>query len=122
MYLFCLGCHEKLEEMSRQPFLVYCDNDECSRYGLLTALGVELKNRQAEENCSSNLRPTHFIHSKNGWPVVLSTGLGTEFWSVYIQKPNGSLKRCTQFAEHLSAEKAEEELNAYTGKTLKRKG
>jgi hypothetical protein len=64
---------------------------------------------------------TEFIHAESGLPVVISMGIGSS-WSVYIQKPNGSLRRCKQFEEHPSIYEALGELLAYKGKAVKRKG
>jgi hypothetical protein len=71
-----------------------------------------------------NLIATSYVHTKKGWPVVLSTGLGDK-WSVYLQKPNGSLQRCKQFEEYqflITIKNALYEYMNSNQKTLKRGG
>ena len=65
---------------------------------------------------------TPFVHVKTGCPVVLSTGIGDgkALWSVYVEKPNGSLKRCKQFGTHRSLHMAARELDEYSGKAFRR--
>lgn len=47
MYNHCIQCREKLVQTRGEPPHFFCENERCSRYGVLTALGVELKNHQA---------------------------------------------------------------------------
>lgn len=58
---------------------------------------------------------TEYIHKNSGLPVVISNGIG-HFFSVYLVKPSGSLKRCKQFNEYTAIAEASKELEIYAGK------
>jgi len=69
--------------------------------------------------------PTPFVHAETNLPIVVSSGLnGTgkmNMYSVYAQKPNGYLERCTEFGFYKTPVEAAEALKAYKGRTLTRK-
>jgi len=73
----------------------------------------------------STLTSTPFIHAETGIPIVISSGLNgagrMNMYSIYAQKANGCLERCTEFGFHNTVEKAMAELKAYKGSTLTRK-
>jgi len=69
--------------------------------------------------------PTPFTDAKTGLPIVISSGLNgigrMDMYSVYAQKPNGFLERCTEFGFYKTPAEAAEALKAYSGKTLIKK-
>ncbi len=62
--------------------------------------------------------PTPYVHVSTGRPIIISQGIGN-WWSVYIEKPNGSLQRCKQFQQYETSGDAYAELSAYKGKALR---
>ncbi len=61
--------------------------------------------------------PTPYIHTLTGRPIIISQGIGS-LWSVYIEKPSGSLQRCKQFQQYENSGDAYAKLYAYKGKAL----